>query len=254
MSKGLVILSGGMDSAAVLAHAVAELGAENVFALTFDYGQRHIKEMNAAKALAKHYKVKHKVFKIDLTQIGGSSLTDKEIDVPDFEKDKDVWEQTHVALTYVPMRNTIFIAIASAFCEVLMYSRIYTGFNFIDSGGYPDTTPEYVELMNRLLRGFTGKVKENFYPTIHTPLIRMTKAQIVTFGSSLRVPWHKTWSCYNGDKMPCGTCNACVQRAKGFDDVGLTDPVTIPKTIVPEEQGLPEEPEKNTPPKIKWGA
>jgi 7-cyano-7-deazaguanine synthase len=229
MSKGIVVLSGGMDSAVTLAHAVKELGKENVMALTFNYGQRHIKEMNAAKALAQYYKVEHIIFNIDLTQIGGSSLTDAKIDVPEFEKDEDVWKKTHVALTYVPMRNTIFIAIASAYCEALKYPRIYTGFNYIDSGGYPDTTLEYVETINKLLRNHT-----DFRPTLHAPLIRMTKAQIVTFGSSLRVPWHITWSCYEGNELPCGKCNACVQRAKGFDEVGLVDPVTIPPEQPPE--------------------
>ena len=230
--KALVILSGGMDSGTVLAYAVHVWGADKVFALTFDYGQRHAKEMKAAEALAQHFGVKHIVFHCDLGQIGGSALTDTSIPVPDFKA--DVGDTKHVALTYVPMRNTIFIAIAAAFAEVLSCTYIYTGFNWIDSGGYPDTREEYVKAMNSVLQ--KGSRDQ---PTLNAPLIEMTKKQIVEFGQRYNVPWEKTWSCYKGEEKPCGECNACVQRAKGFYEAGVVDPLTgvVPPVAVQKQSG-----------------
>ena len=219
-SRGIVVLSGGMDSAVTLAVAVRDLGADNVFALTFDYGQRHIKEMNAAAQLAGHYGVKHYVFRIFLEGIGGSALTDRTIDVPAFERDEQSIHKRQVALTYVPFRNTIFVAVAVAYAEVLGCQYIFTGFNYIDSGGYPDTRPEYLDILNILVTlGSRDK------PAVVAPLIMMTKANIVRLGEQLKVPWRLTWSCYEGKDRPCGKCNACVQRRKGFVDAGVIDPL-----------------------------
>ena len=220
MSKCLVILSGGMDSATVLAQVVSLHDSENTIALTFDYGQRHSKEMEAAKALARYYNVRHIIFSVDLTQIGGSSLTDKSIAVPDFKKDENVWKKEKVALSYVPMRNTIFISIASAYAETLGCSEIYTGFNWIDSGGYPDTRKSYVRAMNRVL-----SIGSRDHPRVIAPLIEMNKKQIVELGESLGVPWQFTYSCYEGKSVPCGRCNACIQRLKGFDAANIKDPL-----------------------------
>ena len=231
--RAIVILSGGMDSAAVLGYVVNFHGAKNVYALTFDYGQRHIKEMKAAEELAKHYGVKHIIFRCDLGQIGGSALTNKDIAVPEFEKDEDIWKKTGSALTYVPMRNTIFVSVAAAFAEVLGCSWIYTGFNYIDSGGYPDTRPEYVAAMNALLR-----VGSRDQPVLSTPLIMYTKKEIVDFGRGYNVPWEKTWSCYEGGEKPCGKCNACIQRAKGFSEAGVVDPLT-PEMVVSRVEEKP---------------
>jgi 7-cyano-7-deazaguanine synthase len=219
-NRAIVILSGGMDSATALAYAVQLHGAENVYALTFDYGQRHAKEIKAAAALAGYYRVKHLVFRISLDQIGGSALTDKGIPVPAFKADEDVWKRTKVALTYVPFRNTIFVSIAVAYAETLGCKYIYTGFNYIDSGGYPDTRPEYRDALNQLI-----KLGSRDKPTIIAPLITMTKKEIVQFGETLGVPWHLTWSCYEGKNRPCGKCNACVQRAKGFAEAHVRDPL-----------------------------
>lgn len=218
--RAIVILSGGMDSACALAYACDNHTNDEVIAITFSYGQRHKKEMEAAKALVAHYNVKHIIFKLGLQQIGGSSLTDPDIDVPDQDIDEDVWKRDHVALTYVPMRNTIFIAIAAAFAEVYGSNIIYTGFNYIDSGGYPDTRPEYVEAMNKVL-----KLGSAQHPIIYSPLLYFDKTEIVRFGQRYNVPWEKTWSCYTGLEMPCGTCNACVQRKKGFDNAEVCDPL-----------------------------
>jgi len=216
--KAIVILSGGMDSAVVLAHACSMYESKHVVALTFDYGQRHVKEINAAKDLARFYNVEHIIFAVDLTQIGGSALTDKSISVPEFKK--DLRKSDHVALSYVPMRNTIFIAIAAAFAEVLGIQEIYTGFNWIDSGGYPDTRKSYVNAINRML-----SIGSRDQPKVFTPLIHMTKVQIVKYGEQLHVPWHLSWSCYEGNQHPCGKCNACIQREKGFRGANVNDPV-----------------------------
>ena len=233
-SKCIVILSGGMDSATTLAYAVREHGRDNVIALTFDYGQRHLKEMEAAAALAGHYKVKHIVFRIFLEAIGGSALTDKAIKVPAFKADEDVWKRTHVALTYVPFRNTIFCAIAVAYAETLGCQYIYTGFNYIDSGGYPDTTPKYLDALNMLITlGSRDK------PTVRAPLITMTKKAIVQLGETLGVPWQLSWSCYEGQARPCGKCNACFQRAKGFAEANVRDPLVSAITHHEEVQDNP---------------
>lgn len=218
--KAIVMLSGGMDSAVALGLAVRHHDAVNVLAVTFDYGQRHEKEMNAAAKLAKHYNVLYKVIKIDLRQIGGSALTNETIDVPEHEEDEDVWEKTGSALTYVPMRNTIFLALCAAVAEVVGAKEIYTGFNWIDSGGYPDTRPTYVNAINVMLR-YGSRDK----PHVVVPLIDDTKCEIVLRGEALGTPWEKTWSCYEGKEHPCGKCNACVQRKKGFDAAGVVDPV-----------------------------
>lgn len=218
--RAIVMLSGGMDSAVALGLAVRKCGAPHVLAVTFDYGQRHEKEMNAAAALAEHFNVHAEVINIDLRQIGGSALTDEDIVVPAHEEDEDVWEKTGSALTYVPMRNTIFLSLCAAIAEVVGAKLIYTGFNWIDSGGYPDTRPEYVNAMNVLLE-YGSRDK----PQVVAPLIEDTKRDIVLRGEALGIPWEKTWSCYEGKEHPCGKCNACVQRAKGFKEAGVDDPV-----------------------------
>lgn len=214
--KAIVMLSGGMDSAVTLALAVRKHGAEEILAVTFDYGQRHDREIKAALALVEHFGVGHKEVRIDLGQIGGSSLTDDRIEVPEFKED----EKVEVTSTYVPMRNTIFIALSAAIAEVIGAKYIYTGFNHIDSGGYPDTRPGYVMKMNDALAlGSRDK------PYVTAPLIEMTKADIVRKGEELGIPWEITWACYEGGEKPCGKCNACVQRAKGFNEARITDPL-----------------------------
>jgi len=218
--KAIVMLSGGMDSAVTLALAVRKHGADEVLAVTFDYGQRHDREIKAALALVKHFNVGHREVRIDLGQIGGSALTDDRFDVPEHKEDEDIWKKTGSALTYVPMRNTIFIALAAAMAEVIGAKEIYTGFNYIDSGGYPDTRPEYVKAMNAALAlGSRDK------PKVIVPLIEDTKRDIVLRGVALGIPWEVTWACYEGKDKPCGKCNACVQRKKGFDEAGVWDPL-----------------------------
>jgi len=231
--KALVILSGGMDSATTLAYAVKKHGRDKVRALTFDYGQRHIKEMEAATKLAAYFKVGQFIFRVFLDRLGGSALTDKKISVPEFRTDEDVWKKTKVALTYVPFRNTIFVAIAVAYAEVLDCQYIYTGFNYIDSGGYPDTRPEYLDALNELITlGSRDK------PTVVAPLIMMTKAQIVRMGEKLKVPWALSWSCYEGKERPCRKCNACIQREKGFAEAGVRDPLISAITHAEENKDV----------------
>lgn len=212
--KTIVVLSGGMDSAVTLAIAVKNFGKDDVIALTFDYGQRHEREMDAALSLTKHFGVKHIVFEVPLWKIGGSSLTDNTINVPDQQ------ENGKVTSTYVPMRNTIFIALAAAYAEVLGCKHIFVGFNYIDSGRYPDTTYSYVDVANSLLA-----IGSRDSPVVEAPLVRLTKAQIVQEGEKLNVPWDLSWSCYKGGYIPCGSCSACVQRAKGFLGAGVKDPL-----------------------------
>jgi len=215
--KAIVMLSGGMDSAVTLALAVRKHGADEVLAVTFDYGQRHDKEIKSALALVKHFGVGHREVRIDLGQIRGSALTDDSIDVPEFKEG-----EKGITSTYVPMRNTIFIALAAAMAEVIGAKYIYTGFNHIDSGGYPDTRPDYVTAMNVAL-----KLGSRDAPVVKAPLIEDTKRDIDLRGVALGIPWGVTWACYEGKERPCGKCNACVQRKKGFDEAGVVDPLAI---------------------------
>jgi len=206
-----------MDSATTLAYAANLHGAENVYTLSFDYGQRHRKELACALLLSEHFKTaEHFVFKLDMTQIGGSALTDNAIPVPVGTEETP----KEIPSTYVPMRNTIFLAIAAGYAEVLKCDHIYYGANCIDYGGYPDCRPEYVDAINIAIQRGSKQ-----HPGVCAPYIRSTKKDIILEGEKFRVPWNLTWSCYEGGDKPCGKCNACVQRAKGFREAGVVDPL-----------------------------
>ena len=220
----VVLLSGGLDSATVLAMAKSQ-GYE-VFALSFSYGQRHSWELEAAKRVAQSQGVRdHKIATIDLRVFGGSALTD-DIDVP---KGRTVDEMSHgIPITYVPARNTIFLSFALAWAEVLGSSDIFIGVNVLDYSGYPDCRPEYIEAFERMANLATKAGVENRQELkIHTPLITLSKAEIIRSGIELGVDYGVTSSCYDPapNGQPCGRCDSCLLRLKGFRDNGIEDPL-----------------------------
>jgi 7-cyano-7-deazaguanine synthase len=220
----IVLLSGGLDSATVLAAAAAAAGARPV-ALSFRYGQRHAHELEAARALASHYGLtQHVVIDVALGALGGSALTDPTVAVP---KDRDVSAAHDIPVTYVPARNTIFLSYALAWAEVLGSRDIYVGVNALDYSGYPDCRPEYLAAFQAMANLATrAGVEGTGRVTIHAPLIAMTKAQIITWGTQLGVPYHLTSSCYDptADGAACGRCDSCALRRKGFAEAGVIDP------------------------------
>lgn len=222
MSKAVCLLSGGLDSATCLAYARRE-GYE-CYALSFDYGQRHSIELeSAARVAACLGAARHVVAKIFLDAFGGSALT-SEIPVP---KGRSLAEMRHgIPVTYVPARNTIFLSFALAWAEVLESFDIFIGVNALDYSGYPDCRPEFIEAYQRMANLATkAGVEGRTRLTIHTPLIQLSKAQIVKLGRELGVPFGLTHSCY--DPLPggraCGQCDSCLLRLKGFEEAGIED-------------------------------
>jgi 7-cyano-7-deazaguanine synthase len=213
---GLVVLSGGLDS--TVCTALAARQCDGVVAVTFDYGQRHRVELERAEAVARHYQADHLVVRLDASQWGGSALTDEAIDVPDAAANDGI------PVTYVPARNLIFLSVAMGVAEARDADAVYLGVNALDYSGYPDCRPEFVESFRAtaalaLKRGVEGRPVE-----IRTPLIDLSKAAIVRLGLELDAPIRLSWSCYRGGPEPCGRCDACALRAKGFADAGVADP------------------------------
>ncbi|MGA3033641.1 MAG: 7-cyano-7-deazaguanine synthase QueC [Terracidiphilus sp.] len=222
--KAVVLLSGGLDSATVLAIAKAE-GYEP-YALSFDYGQRHAWELEAAKRVAASMSVaQHRIANIDLRVFGGSALTD-DIAVP---KGREPAEMAHgIPITYVPARNTIFLSFALAWAEVLGAGDVFIGVNALDYSGYPDCRPEYVDAFEKMANLATkAGVEGRQHLKIHTPLIALTKAQIIAEGIALGVDYSLTSSCYDPGPtgVPCGQCDSCLLRQKGFSEAGIEDPL-----------------------------
>jgi len=218
MKRAVVLLSGGLDSVTALAMAIQQ-GYE-CYTLSFDYGQRHNAELNASEKLSKQLgAVQHKVIKIDLRAIGGSALTDDSIDVPE-QHDEGI------PVTYVPARNTVFLSIALGWAEVLTAEAIVIGVNAVDYSGYPDCRPEFVEAFEQLANVATKAGIEGNKLTILTPLISMTKTEIIQQGMSLGVDYSQTVSCYQADSegKACGVCDSCHYRKEGFKQAGLADP------------------------------
>lgn len=221
----VVLLSGGLDSATAL--AVAQSEGFDAFALSFRYGQRHIFELECARKVAQRAGVKqHVIAEIDLRVFGGSALTSAGIAVP---KGRAIEEMSHdIPVTYVPARNTIFLSFALAWAEVLDCCDVFIGINALDYSGYPDCRPEYIEAYQRMANlatkaGVQGRQKL----VIHTPLIQLTKGQIIRRGVDLGVDYSMTSSCYDpaADGGSCGQCDACLLRLKGFAENGIPDPV-----------------------------
>ena len=226
-SKCVVLLSGGLDSATCLAIAKS-IGFEPC-ALTVLYGQRHEVEVDAAKRVAAAIGVvEHKFVSVDLSQIGGSALT-ADIDVP---KDRDESSMSgSIPVTYVPARNTVMLAIALGYAEVLGVGDIFVGVNAVDYSGYPDCRPAFIQAFEKLAAVATKAGVEGQPIRIHVPLIQLTKAEIIQRGLALGVDYGITHSCYDPDPSgkPCGRCDSCLIRTKAFESLGLTDPATTEK-------------------------
>lgn len=219
--RAVVLLSGGLDSAT--AAAIGRSEGFDLYALTVAYGQRHGCEIESARAVARALGVvRHVELQVDLSAFGGSALTDA-IEVP---KDRDL-EASDIPSTYVPARNTVFLALALAWAETLGAQDIYIGVNALDYSGYPDCRPEFVEAFERLAGLATKAGVEGARLRIHAPLMRMTKAEIIRRGLALGVDYGLTHSCYDPDASgrPCGHCDSCLLRAKGFAEAGVRDPV-----------------------------
>lgn len=221
--KAVILLSGGLDSATTLAIAKAQ-GFE-VYALSFAYGQKHGHELTCARKVAEMLDAKkHRILTIDLAAFGGSALTDDTISVP---KDRLVDTAKDIPITYVPARNTIFLSFALAWAEVLGAYDIFIGVNALDYSGYPDCRPEFIEAFEKMANLATAAgVQGKGHTKIHTPLISLTKAQIIAKGLSLGVDYALTSSCYDpaANGNACGHCDACQLRLKGFHENNLQDP------------------------------
>lgn len=216
--KAVVLLSGGLDSATALAMA-ADRGYD-CYVLSFDYGQRSLTELNAAKEIAKQLNAReHRVIRLHLEDFGGSALTDHSIDVPEEETDD-------IPVTYVPARNTVFLSLALGWAEVLEADSIFIGVNAVDYSGYPDCRPEYIAAFETMANLATKRGVNGDPIKIETPLIDLTKEEIIQEGTRLGVDYGLTVSCYQADDSgrACGNCDSCRLRAQGFTDAGLEDP------------------------------
>ncbi len=219
--RAVVLLSGGLDS--YTAAALMQRDGFTVYALTVIYGQRHSREIEAARTVARALGIaSHLEVSVDLARIGGSALT-APIDVP---KDRDI-SPGRIPITYVPARNTVFLSLALGWAEVLGASDIAIGSNALDYSGYPDCRPEYLEAFERMAALATRAGVEGARFRVHAPLLRMTKAEIIRTGVSLGLDYGLTHSCYDPqpDGSPCGHCDSCVLRAKGFAEAGMVDPI-----------------------------
>lgn len=227
--RAVILLSGGLDSTTVLAMA-QNMGFE-CFALTFQYGQRHNVEVEASQKIAKIYGVsQHIVAKLDLRLFGGSALTD-DINVPKARSDEDM--SSSIPVTYVPARNTIFLSVALGWAEVLGSEDIFIGVNAVDYSGYPDCRPEFIESFSRTANLATkAGVEGRQTLKIHTPLISLTKAQIIEQGTELGVDYSHTTTCYDPTPQAhaCGVCDACLLRLRGFADANMKDPIVYVNT------------------------
>ncbi|WP_299176646.1 7-cyano-7-deazaguanine synthase QueC [uncultured Neptuniibacter sp.] len=217
-NKAVVLLSGGLDSATAL--AIASDAGYECYVLSFDYGQRSLTELNAAKKIAVQQNAKeHRVIRLHLEDFGGSALTDHSIEVPEEETEE-------IPVTYVPARNTVFMSLALGWAEVLEADAIFIGVNAVDYSGYPDCRPEYIAAFETMANLATKRGVCGDPIKIETPLIDLTKEQIIQKGTALGVDYRLTVSCYQADDngRACGVCDSCRLRAKGFEDAGLKDP------------------------------
>lgn len=219
MSKAIVLLSGGLDSTTTL--AIAKSQGFDCYALSFDYGQKQNAELDSAVKIAKQFgAIEHRIMRISLSDIGGSALTDEKIDVPAFK------ESDEIPITYVPARNTVFLSFALAWAEVLQAQNIFIGVNALDYSGYPDCRPEYIKAYEKMANLATKQGVEGQSIKIHTPLISLTKSQIIEKGLSLGIDYALTTSCYqaNDKGEACGVCDACAYRKMGFEKANIADP------------------------------
>ncbi|MDR1954645.1 MAG: 7-cyano-7-deazaguanine synthase QueC [Candidatus Methanoplasma sp.] len=220
MPKAVVLLSGGLDSTVTLAIALDE-GADAA-AISFRYGQRHTKELDSAEAVCKHYGIEHRIIDIDLSSFR-SALTDRRAEIPS-DREGDLGK--NIPITYVPARNIIFLSIAAGLCESMDAEAIYIGANTVDYSGYPDCRPEFFAAFRKMLAEGTKAGVEGRAAEIRTPIIGLSKAEIVRKGKELGAPLHLTWSCYNGSEKACGRCDSCRLRLKGFKEAGYEDEIS----------------------------
>lgn len=222
MTRAVVLLSGGLDSS--VSAALAKQAGHALHCLSFDYGQRHARELESASAVAKHLgAVEHLVLRLDLGKLGGSALTDKAIAVPTGRDESRM--AADIPVTYVPARNTVMLAHALALAEVRDADTIWLGVNALDYSGYPDCRPEYLEAFEKMANLATKRGVEGRPVKLMAPLLHMTKADIVRAGYAAKAPLQLTWSCYQGGESACGVCDSCVLRVKGFREAGFVDPI-----------------------------
>ncbi len=211
MKKAVVLFSSGLDSTTVLYYALSK--GYDCHCLIFDYGQRHNKEVNNAVNFAKNLKLNYHVIKISLGW-DKSSLVDKSQKIPEHKTIK----KGFVPSTYVPGRNTIFLSYAVSYAETIKAEKIFLGINAVDFSSYPDCTPKYLKAMRQVMKALGNGIE------IEAPIEKFSKGEIIKLGMKLKVPYERTWSCYNGKDKPCGKCDSCKLRAKGFKEAGINDP------------------------------
>ena len=223
MKKSIVLFSGGLDSTTAIYWALERY--EKVFALTFDYGQRNRIELDMAGKVAQKLSVPQKILRVDLKQIGGSSLTDTKLSLPQYERMEEIEEG--LPSTYVPFRNGIFLALAAAWAEVVGIKEIICGFNVIDSPNYPDTRKQFVQAMQEAINLGTKASLSPEKIKIIAPFLKMKKSDIIKEGLSLGADYSFAISCYCGEEIPCQKCSSCVLRQKAWEEVGLQDPLIL---------------------------
>lgn len=223
MKKSIVLFSGGLDSTTAIYWALERY--EKVFALTFDYGQRNRIELDMAGKVAQKLSIPQKILRVNLKQIGGSSLTDTKLSLPQYERMEESKEG--LPSTYVPFRNGIFLALAAAWAEVVGIKEIICGFNVIDSPNYPDTRKQFVQAMQEAINLGTKASLSPEKIKIIAPFLKMKKSDIIKEGLSLNVDYSFAISCYCGEEIPCQKCSSCVLRQKAWEEVGLQDPLIL---------------------------
>ncbi|OGX39321.1 MAG: 7-cyano-7-deazaguanine synthase QueC [Omnitrophica WOR_2 bacterium RIFCSPHIGHO2_02_FULL_50_17] len=218
MKKAVVLLSGGLDSATLLYYAKAQ--GFQAYCLILDYGQRHQVEIEHAQRIARQAGVPYKLVQLTFPW-QGSSLLDRKMRLP---RRKEINPQ-EIPSTYVPARNIIFLSLAASYAEAVGASAVFIGANAVDYSGYPDCRPEFFKAYQQALRKGTKAGVQKKAVKICAPFVRKTKAEIIKLGAGLKVPYHWTWSCYRGGKRPCGKCDSCLLRRRGFEAAGLPDPL-----------------------------
>ena len=223
MKKSIVLFSAGADSTTALYWALDRY--EKVFALTFDYGQRNKIELDMARKIAQKLNVPQKILRVDLKQIGGSSLTDAKLPLPQYERVEEI--EAGLPSTYVPFRNGIFLALAAAWAETKGVKEIVCGFNVIDAPNYPDTRNQFVQAMQEAINQGTKASLSPEKIQIIAPFLNMKKSEIIKEGLSLGADYSFAISCYSGEEIPCQKCSSCILRQKAWEEVGLQDPLIL---------------------------
>ncbi len=222
--KAVCLLSGGLDSCVTA--CIAKNAGYELYALTFDYGQRNSREIKSSFSVASAIGVhEHRIVKLDLSWIGGSALTDVSIDMPERGSAEEIVYNKSIPISYVPMRNTVFLSVGGAYAEAIGADVVFIGANEVDYSHYPDCRSEYFDAVRRVFHMGSKRGVEGAPVGIVTPLIAMSKAEIVRRGMELDAPLDLTWSCYSGGSIACGRCDSCLLRLKGFHEAGAEDPL-----------------------------